>query len=207
MQARYHVEITTRAIGDRFHPQALSEVIRANLELDKLSGQIGHDEYHFDNNAFEASLAFVEANRSGLRAALGKGDGRAARRSLGRLTHVVQDFYAHSNYVRLWLARFPQDALPPPEAIDALDRDLLASPDLRSGKLYLPLEALYFVPGLRKWVLPRLPRDSHAWMNLDGPDREPFFSYALHAAIQRTRHEFERSLGGLSPDRLSLLTG
>ena len=207
MQARYHLEITMRAVGDRFSAEALAEVIRANLGLDNLFGQIGHDEYHFDRNAFQASLDFVEENRRAVLAGLEKGDRRAARRSLGRLTHTVQDFYAHSNYVRLWLERFPQDRLPPPEKIDALDTDLLASPELRSGKLYFPLEVLYFVPGLRTWVLPRLPRDSHAWMNLDGPDREPYFSYAMHAAIQRTRTEYERTVNGLSPARLALLTG
>jgi hypothetical protein len=207
MQARYHREITTLAIGERFSPEALAEVIRANLGLDRLAGQIGHDEYHFDRDAFRESLDFVEKNRRAVQAGLEKGDGHAARRGLGRLTHTVQDFYAHSNYVRLWLDRFPPQAAPRPEAIEALDAELLASPELRSGKLYFPLEVLYFVPGLRKWVLPRLPRDSHAWMNLDGPDREPYFSYAVQAAIQRTRTEFERTVSVLSPARLSLLTG
>jgi len=197
VQGRFHREITLEALGDRFSPAALREVIQANLRLDGLFGQIGHDEYHFDQNAFSQSREFVERNRARVGPALEAGDAHTARRCLGRLTHTVQDFYAHSNYVSLWLRQFEGHELPGPEAIDALDATLLDSPELRSGRLYLPLEVLSFIPGIRNWVLPHLPPDSHAWMNLDGPEREPLFSYARTAAKQRTRFEFDHTIQDL----------
>jgi hypothetical protein len=190
----YHRAITTQALQSVFGPAALEEVIAANLGQDHwLRGQIGHDEYHFDRNAFRKGLDYIERNRSLIRPALESGDAAGARAALGRLTHAAQDLYAHSNYIRLWLERFPPEAPPAPEGIDPLDRSLLESPNLRSGKLYYPLEVLSFVPALKKFVMPLLPRDSHAWMNLDSPEQGPLFDYAFAAAVRRTRHEYERS--------------
>jgi hypothetical protein len=39
-----------------------------------------------------------------------------------------------------------------------------------------------------------LPKDSHAWMNLDKPAAGALFPYALEAAVQRTVLEFEQTL-------------
>ncbi|HEY5901003.1 MAG TPA: hypothetical protein VIU39_00510, partial [Anaerolineales bacterium] len=44
-----------------------------------------------------------------------------------------------------------------------------------------------------------LPRDSHAHMNLDSAERGPAFEYAYHAAIKRTRYEFEEIRPLLTP--------
>jgi hypothetical protein len=198
MQKIYHRLITTQALGETFSPLALETVITANLAQDRiLRGQISHGEYHFDQNAFAAGWAYIEHNRGLVRPALEAGDTRRARQALGRLTHAAQDLYAHSNYVALWLARFPPGKWPPPGEIDPFDADLLTGPDLRSGKIYYPLEALSYVPFLKKIVLQHLPRDSHAWMNLDAPERGPEFFYACAAAVKRTRHEYERTVQGL----------
>jgi hypothetical protein len=204
MNKAYHRQITEQALREYFSPSALAAVISANLGLDALQGQIGHDEYHFDANAFAASRSFIEQNRALIRPALERGDAAAARQAFGRLTHTAQDFYAHSNYIPLWLARFPADGWPPPEAVDAFDGNLLDGPALRSGKLYYPLEALSFVPFLKKIILPLLPRDSHAWMNLDGPEQGPKFAYALAAAVKRTRYEYERTTAGMPAALLAL---
>ena len=200
----YHRAITARALEGSFSLQALAMVIASNLGLDSLPGQLGHDEYHFDGNAFAGSWAFIEANRARVRPALERGEAAAARRAFGRLTHTVQDLYAHSNYVSLWLKRFPEAGHPLPEAIDPFDRELLESPALRSGKLYYPLEVLSFVPALRAWILPRLPRDSHAWMNLDSPEQGFKFDYAMQAAIKRTVIEFEKTTLGFSDEMCRL---
>ncbi|RME86779.1 MAG: hypothetical protein D6770_11080, partial [Anaerolineae bacterium] len=142
----------------------------------------------------EAGHAYIEANHALIRPALERGDREAAWAAFGRLTHTAQDFYAHSNYITLYLARRRDlSASPPdPEQVDPLDPDLIASPDLRSGRLYYPLEALTFIPGLERLVQPLLPRDSHAWMNLDSPARGPKFAYAFAAAVRRTQYEFGR---------------
>lgn len=154
MLSIYHRSITLQALGNYFTPAALEVILAANLGQDTLRGQIGHDEFHFDANAFAKSRAYLEANREQVQPALERGDGPAAWRALGRLTHAAQDFYAHSNYISLWLARYPTDAWPAPEEVNPLDGELLASPALRSGKLYYPLEALSYIPSIKKYILP-----------------------------------------------------
>jgi len=201
----YHRAITTQALGEYFSPPALEAVISANLGQDHwLRGQIGHPEYHFDQNAFAESWAYLERNRAFIRPALEAGDALAAQQALGRLTHAAQDFYAHSNYITLWLSRTLQGKWPLPEELDPFDGDLLKGPDLRSGKVYLPLELLAWIPGLSRLIVPLLPRDSHAWMNLDMPARGPKFAYAFAAAIRRTRYEYERTTNDFSSELLSI---
>jgi hypothetical protein len=202
----YHRVITSQALSGYFSPRSLEVIIAANLDQDHwLRGQIGHPEYHFDQNAFAKSRAYVERNRALIRPRLEAGNAVAAQQALGRLIHAAQDFYAHSNYVSLWLDRFPEEKWPPAEEIDPLDEDLLNSRDLRSGKVYFPVEPFSWIPGLAALIVPLLPRDSHAWMNLDSPARGPKYAYAFNAAVKSTRHEFELSRQGLSPELFSLL--
>jgi len=190
----YHRQITTEALKDRVSSRALEAIINGNLGLDSLSGQLGHDEYHFDNNAFEASYAFIEEQRAILIEALGDGSLLSAWVAFGRLTHTVQDLYAHSNYIGLWRGLHP-DATP--NQIDPLNQSLLRSSELHSGKLYYPFEALYFIPRFREWVAARLPKDSHAHMNLDSPESGENFAYAFSAAVKRTIHEHDLVIAAL----------
>lgn len=186
-----HVQITRRALNEKLSPRALAVIIESNLQIDTIPNLLGHEELHFDNNAFERSRAYIEEQRSLIRPALERSDPRQAWQAFGRLTHTAQDFYAHSNYVDLWLACQPNGMVPGASEIDPLDDALVENPSLRSGKMYFPLGLLSFVPGLKKLVIPRMPRDSHAWMNLDSEARGPMFEYAFHAAVKRTRFEFE----------------
>ena len=201
-----HVRIMRRALSEKFSPRALAVIIDANLKVDSLPNLLGHDEYHFDNNAFARSSAYIEHQRALIRPALERGDTRAAWEAFGRLTHTAQDFYAHSNYVDLWLACQPNGMVPSASEIDPLDDALVENPSLRSGKMYFPLGLLSFVPGLKKLVIPRMPRDSHAWMNLDSDDRGPMFEYAFHAAVKRTRFELETVAKGLTQELHRLFT-
>ena len=193
-----HVQITRLALNGRFSERALGAIVTANVGVDSLPNLIGHVEYHFDDNAFDQSRAYMEGQRGLIRPALEAGDPRAAWQAFGRLTHTAQDFYAHSNYVDLWLACQPNGMEPAANEIDPLDDSLVENPSLRSGKMYFPLGLLSFVPGLKKLIVPRMPRDSHAWMHLDSADRGPMFQYAFHAAVKRTRHEFESLQRALS---------
>jgi len=208
MLTRYHASITRKALSAHFSPRALEAIVAANLGQDDwLTGQIGHDEYHFDNNAFEKSYAFIEEQRALTVSSLQDGDVPAAWSAFGRLTHTTQDFYAHTNYVDLWLARFTDKTLSSPLEIAPLMDELVNSPDLRSGKLYYPLEAFSFIPSLKRFVMPLLPKDSHAWMNLDSPERGKRFEYAIEAALKRTRYEFDQTVAGLSSGQVALFTG
>jgi hypothetical protein len=118
------------------------------------------------------------------------------------LLHTAQDFYAHSNYIDLWLSCQPDGVLPTPAEVDPIDEDLIHTRGLRSGKVYLLLEVLYLIRPFRSMALRLLPRDSHAWMNLDSPEQGPNFKYAFHAALKRTKIEFNKTVPNLSQDLL-----
>jgi hypothetical protein len=196
----YHIEMTRLAVGENFSSKALEKITDANLYQDRIPAQIGHDEYHFDGSAFEKSYQYVEEQRALTTSSLLANNAPSAWSAFGRLTHAVQDFYAHSNYVDLWLSCQSDDAVPAPSAIDPLVPDLINASALRSGKIYLPLEAFYHFHWLRPLLLRILPRDSHAWMNLDSPKQGPNFEYAFQAAVKRTKIEFEKTTKDLPED-------
>ena len=204
MLTQYHIEITFDALGGRFSPRALSAITYANIHQDRLQGQVGHDEFHFDNNAFEKTYAYIEAQRSIVIASLQANNAKQAWAAFGRFLHTVQDFYAHSNYVTMWVNRFDGKPLLPPHEIDSVDWTLLNSPDLRSGKVYYPFELLYLIRKTRAFSLRYLPHDSHAWMNLDSPEQGFKFDYAMQAAIKRTVIEFEKTTLGFSEEMCRL---
>ena len=193
MEALYHQQILARAIGGRVSARALEVITRANLGQDSLRGLLV-PEYHFDDNLIARSLAYMETERAAAAAAT---TAVAAWQAFGRLSHAAQDFYSHSNYVALWLEQFPSESHPAPEAINGLAPSLLQHPRLVTAHVYLPLEALCLFPSLRPVVKRWLPRDAHAWLNLDGPEAGPLFPYGLEAAVQRTADELERTLAAI----------
>jgi hypothetical protein len=204
MLQKYHVEILQKALGDIFGPAALAKIIQANVYQDRVSAQLGHDEYHFDNNAFDKSYAYIEEQRSQVISTLQAGNAMAARSAFGRLTHTVQDFYAHSNYIDLWLSLHTNGSRPAPSTVDPIDSAIIDSPGLRSGKIYYPLEIFSFIKIFKPLVLPLLPRDSHAWMNIDSPDQGFKFDYVMQASIQRTTIEYHKTTKNLPRDLLDL---
>ena len=203
MLERYHVDITHIALDNVFSPRAVQKIVEATLYQDRLCGQIGHDEYHFDNNAFAPSYAYIEEQRARTVSWLMKNNAPSAWAAFGRLTHTVQDFYAHSNYIEMWLSRQPDGASHAPADVDPMDPELIHAPALRSGKVYF-LEILTLIPPLRSLVMSLLPRDSHAWMNTDSPQRGHTFKEVFQAAVKRTKIEFERTTKDLSGDLIAL---
>ena len=203
MLSAYHIEMMRLALDNTFSPCALEKIIAANVYQDRLLGQIGHDEYHFDNNAFDKSYAYLEEQRALAISSLLANHAPAAWAAFGRLTHTAHDFYAHSNYIDLWLACQPEGARLPPAEVDPMDSDILNSGALRSGKVYW-IELLTFISPLRTLVMSILPRDAHGWMNLDSPDRGPNFKYAFQAGLKRTTIEFEKTTQDLPDDLFRL---
>ena len=203
MLRTYHTEMMHLALDGTFSPRALGKIIAANVYQDRLLGQIGHDEYHFDNNAFDKSYAYLEEQRALAISSLLANHAPAAWAAFGRLTHTAHDFYAHSNYIDLWLACQPEGARLPPAEVDPMDSDILNSGALRSGKVYW-IELLTFISPLRTLVMSILPRDAHGWMNLDSPDRGPNFKYAFQAGLKRTTIEFEKTTQDLPDDLFRL---
>lgn len=200
-----HEEMTREALGEHFSSRALEIIIAANRKQDAIRGQIGHDEFHFDNNAIEKGIRYINEQRGFVLASLLSPGVLSAWIAFGRLTHTAQDFYSHTNYISLWLDQHPGTPPTPPE-IDPVQKSLLRSPSLHSGKIYLPMDALYFVPFLRKFALKLLPEDSHGKMNLDSPAQGPRFEYARAAAVKRTQHEFDLLKKILPPDLFAKFT-
>jgi hypothetical protein len=135
---------------------------------------------------------------------LTRGAAQSAWQAFGRMIHPAQDFYAHTDYIPRWLSRFDGATPPAPEQVDPVFSEILRHPELRSGKLYYPLEVLSFIPPLRKFILPLLPKDSHAHMNHDGHETSAQFDYVFHAAVKRTRLEFEKTVATLSSELILL---
>jgi hypothetical protein len=204
MLTQYHIEMTHEALGEHFSEQALQVITTSNINQDRLWGQFGHDEFHFDNNAIDKGNRYINEQRGYILAAfMGTGVSVvAAWSAFGRLLHSAQDFYAHSNYVTLWLdsqAGTPHSS----GEIDPLKKDILQSPNLHSGKVYFPMDAIYFIKPLRPFALKLLPKDSHGWMNLDSPEQGFKFDYAIRAAVKRTKHEFALLRTLLRPEMLA----
>ena len=196
-------------MGKHFSPRALEAILAANVKQDDLlTGQIGHDEYHYDNNAITKSDHYLVEQQALTLSAIQDEDLSAAWAAFGRLIHTAQDFYAHTNYVDLWLAYFSKDGQtpPPPPEIAPLMEEVVHSPSLHSGVLYYPIEVLAFIPGIKRFVIPLLPEDSHAHMHLDSPVRGERFDYAFEAAVKRTQLEFDRTVAGLSSGQEALFT-
>lgn len=207
MKPSYHIAITSQALQERVVPHALQTILTANVRQDNLDGQLRHPEYHFDNNGLAEGQAYLDGQRDLLVQAVKAGELRSARQAFGRLTHAAQDFYAHSNYVALWLEHQPSASSVQPENIDPLNPVLLSDPGLRSGRVYYPWEALTFVSFLAPLARLLLPRDAHAWMNLDDPRRGPHFAYARAAALRRTIYEFQLLNSLLDPEEMQSFTG
>jgi len=200
MDAGYHVDLLERALGKRVSARALQAITRANLGQDGWRGLLFHPEYHCDEDIPKA-LAYLERCRAEAARATDPAEAWAA---FGRLTHVAQDFYAHTNYVSLWADDHPcsqQESGAGEAGIHALDPALLKHPRLFAARVCLPLEMLAYLPAFRPWLKRTLPADSHAVMNLDNPAAGPLFPLALEAARQRTVFEFERTLAQIGEEQ------
>ena len=204
MRKIYHLEICKRALADYFSARALDIIMKANIGQDKVRYQFKHPHFHFDSNEFEASFNYIEEQRQIILEINNSFDKlRASWQAFGRLTHVVQDFYAHSNYIQLWLNTFSYTNTPTPQQVVAMDMDILQDPDLHSGNVYI-LDWLAFIPGFYAIAHYLSPADSHTHMNLDHPDRGMQFSYAVEAAVKRTVYEYNQITRLLDPSNLAL---
>jgi hypothetical protein len=193
MELVYHTLITCQAVGDRFDPAGLAQIIRANHGQDGTLNQLrGH--LHFDNR-IDDGWDYIEAEHANLaKLAAEQGSGDSLRAAFGRLTHAAQDFYAHTNYVRLWLALKGGLNETSPDDIDVLDAGLMGHPELCTGSFVLWRDWVYHVPVVKRLVRGlHVPPGSHEAMHLDSPARGPEFAYAYAAACQRTRHEYWRA--------------
>ena len=197
MRKIYHQRIIEQAVGRQVSKPALDIMIAANLGQDALYFQFGHEHFHYDSNTFVSGDAYVNEQRAMILPSLQKSQPQEAWQAFGRLSHTVQDLYAHSNYVEIWLTKC-NEPNPDPEKIDPLDTEILSYPGLHSGIPYFFFDALQFFNLLTPGMLKLAPENSHTRMNIDGPDRVNF-PYAYAAAVKRTQIEFSGVVDSL-PD-------
>jgi len=209
MKTKYHIEITLKALSNHFSDEAIEDVIKGNTRQDRIRNQFGHDFIHFDGSAFERGFNYLKQQQLGVLDHIENDAFPAARANFGRVTHSWQDFFSHSNYVRLWL-KVAVDL--PPNEILINDPRIMNHPKLKSGENYGIIEFIALIPGLSRWVQPLMPADSHARMNLDGPKSGDLFTYAYHAAYKQTISVFQQlmfgiKVSGLLPEQAAAFLG
>lgn len=200
MLGRYHIEITKRSLGDFFPSASLREIARANVGQDSLPSLFGAQAHrHVCDCSVEDSLAYIEEEHTHLAALTLTTGGEAKQRAaLGRLLHTVQDFYAHTNYVALWLAARGGIDQRDDAKLDGLDPLILAHPGLQTAQWLTWRDPFYYVPVMGK-ALRRfyLPPTSHEAIHLDSPSRGDAFYLAMAIARQRSRHEYARAVAAI----------
>lgn len=188
----YHRKILHEALSGRMGKSALEVVTRANLLQDAPANQRGHPEYHCDDSKIDLSEAYIQSLRNQILVSLREQkDLHQAWVSFGKLTHAAQDFYAHTNYIRIWVERIGTD-LSLPSAGDIYLSDIRNDPTLISCRFYAPWEWITFIPGIGPWLGKFFPHDSHAYLNNDSPQNSPFFPQAYRAAVLRTVFEYNQ---------------
>jgi hypothetical protein len=189
MQTRYHIEITRKALQNHFSESALGTIITANIRQDRLKYQIGHDQLHFDGSAFSKGFQYITEQEENIITQMAQEDYKNAREAFGRILHSWQDFFSHSNYIKLWIDEHPQLT---PEEIEINDPDIFYHTDLKSGINYGLIELFAMFPLISGWVKTWMPPDSHARMNLDSPSSGPEFEFAYWAALKASVTAFEQ---------------
>jgi len=200
MKSKYHIEITQKALRSHFSEEALEVIVKANIRQDRLKFQFGHNYIHFDGSAFKEGFEYIANLEKSILVNVSSNKILNARISLGCVLHSWQDFYSHSNYIQLWLANHDHK---PPVNIDWDDLSILAHCDLKSGKNYGVMEFIAMVPGLSKIIIPLMPEDSHARMNMDSPEVSPHFNFVYMAALLRSKDVVLRLLELMSKENFS----
>jgi len=193
MNSYFHTLITIDALGDKFSENALNEIIKANVKQDSIIGQVFHSEYHYDNNKIILSNQYITNQKLVCLQAIRRSSIKSARKAFGRLIHTAQDFYAHSNYAKLY-AKFPPSPDFHEPFFDCLDSEILNDKDLRSHKVYFPIDHLSIFPFLAKILRKHAPYNSHLRMNLDTPLSGELFVLVYRFAIKRTCAELNSIL-------------
>ncbi|XP_032384103.1 von Willebrand factor A domain-containing protein 7 isoform X1 [Etheostoma spectabile] len=84
--------------GAKFH-SALQEIYNQNGLVDR--DFINSAPHHFNSEAFLEGRALITEGMVAIKANIRKQNFQAARETLGRVLHTLQDFYSHSNWVEL----------------------------------------------------------------------------------------------------------
>ncbi|XP_041838697.1 von Willebrand factor A domain-containing protein 7-like [Melanotaenia boesemani] len=84
--------------GSKFH-SALQEIYTQNGLIDR--DFINSAPHHFNSEAFLEGRSLITTGMAAIKANIRMENFNAARETLGRILHTLQDFYSHSNWVEL----------------------------------------------------------------------------------------------------------
>ncbi|XP_023189663.1 von Willebrand factor A domain-containing protein 7-like [Xiphophorus maculatus] len=84
--------------GAKFH-SALWEIYTQNSLVDR--DFVNSPPHHFNSEAFLEGRGLITEGVAAIKANIRKENFKAARKTLGRVLHTIQDFYSHSNWVEL----------------------------------------------------------------------------------------------------------
>lgn len=97
---RLHRSITGHALAQiGFSNSAIDDVADGNIYIDRQEGSTPAS--HADSEAFEATSTLLRSRLKIAAKAIQNNDMKNARATFGYITHTVQDFYAHTNYVEI----------------------------------------------------------------------------------------------------------
>ena len=202
MNSYFHTLITIDALAENFSENALMEIIRANVKQDSIIGQVFHNEYHYDNNKLSLSHQYIQDQSHICMQAISKSSIKSARRAFGRLIHTAQDFYAHSNYAKLLSMASPSvDSHVP--MLDCVNPEIINYRDLRSHKVYFPIDHLSIIPFFAEHLKKYAPDDSHLRMNLDTPLSGKLFVVVYGLAVRRTCEELCSLISVIGSDNIT----
>ncbi|XP_022540504.1 von Willebrand factor A domain-containing protein 7 [Astyanax mexicanus] len=79
--------------------EALNQIYMQNSMVDR--DFMASDRHHFNSETFNEGRALITQGMTAIKANIRSGNFQAARETLGRALHTLQDFYSHSNWVEL----------------------------------------------------------------------------------------------------------
>lgn len=98
VQACLGLTATGEVSGAKFH-SALQQIYTQNGLVDR--DFVYSAPHHFNSEAFLEGRGLIMQGMGAIKAAIRKENFQAARETLGRVLHTLQDFYSHSNWVEL----------------------------------------------------------------------------------------------------------
>jgi von Willebrand factor A domain-containing protein 7 len=222
-----HINITREVLGEitltrtidghilRFQPQAIQEIIKADVDQDdgvmrcalgmSPGGAFADSSNHFDSEDLSGASERARTRLNDAVKALLRPspDGTNARRLLGQVLHGVQDYYAHSNWVETQSGTDNRLAVSTFSAVGQSVQTCEAPPNTGTYVPFVGLTSGYWfgcdgrddsqLPAGKCYHGLELPGFSYAGTNKDHSDR-PNFTEARASAMDTTRVIINRLL-------------
>ncbi|KAJ4944153.1 hypothetical protein JOQ06_012698 [Pogonophryne albipinna] len=131
VQACLGPRATGEVSGAKFH-SALQDIYNQNGLVDR--DFVSSAPHHFNSENFVQGRTLIMEGMAAIKANIGKDNFKAARETLGRILHTLQDFYSHSNWVELGNTKPYINLIRPDLSLDNLaDIDTATCSDCASG--------------------------------------------------------------------------